>query len=913
MKSPVAIPVSFALAVSFAAGSARAASNDNNIEWSGVSHVSFQDRRPLCPVNGEAFSVYFQVYKFDITSARVRLNYGGGSWHNAVYSHDRGPYAVWRADLPATASGAVFNYYIELTDGTDTDYYSASGMSDNSPVDGGFVIDYNTYPHAPVGATVVTGGTIFKVWAPTATQAWVRGEFNGWGTGNPMTKYGGYFVALVNGASAGQQYKYFFNPGGIWKSDPRGRRLNPSDNYNTYIVNPLTFNWTDSSFQTPAFEDMIIYELHVGTFSGRNDPVASGAIPGTFLDVAAHASHLAELGINMVELCPITEFPTDFSGGYNPVTQFAPEWKLGTPDNLRSMVNTLHAHGIGVMLDVVWNHYSPSDNFMWQFDGGQIYFDTPAVETPWGSQADFDRLEVREYFIHSGMQWLYEYHMDGFRFDGTDYMNMYQGTGWNVMQWINDVMDNRWVDKLADAEQLPDDSWVTRPTSLGGAGFDSQWHDAFVDNLRQEIIDAAVGNPEMFKIQNIINGSGPYMTNVNVTNYLELHDEAWASSGGQRFVKTIDTTFPHDDQWAKGRTKLGQGIVFCAPGIPAILQGTEWLEDTNFGGGNAGGADRIDWSKKVTYAKIFRYYKDLIAVRKSNGALRANAGHQVFHVNDGGNVIAFRRWDLSGNEIVIVANFSNSNYPSYQIGVPHGGTWYELINSQAAGYDGNGWHNGGGIVTSSADYDGFNDSLLLKIPMMGLIVLRYNHPPNGFLDADGDLYNDVSDNCSSVYNPDQADCDGDGVGDACDPDAVVILDHPDSVTVNEGEPAFFYVIASGPGLTYQWRRNGVNISGATASSYYVIPATAADNGAVYDVVVSRGCHSASSEPAVLTVNVSCHPCDTNCNGTVNPFDIQPLVELLGGATPCSPCAGDANLDGTVNPFDINEFLNCLGG
>ncbi|MHC4236639.1 MAG: hypothetical protein ACYSUQ_16110 [Planctomycetota bacterium] len=155
------------------------------------------------------------------------------------------------------------------------------------------------------------------------------------------------------------------------------------------------------------------------------------------------------------------------------------------------------------------------------------------------------------------------------------------------MQRFNDEIDARWVDKIAIAEQLPDDSWVTRPTNLGGAGFDSQWYDAFVDNLRQEIFDAALGNPEMWRISNIINGGGTYLSNTNVANYLELHDEAWPDSGGQRMVKSIDTTFPHDDIYAKGRTKLGQGVVMFAPGIPMILQGTEWLEDTGFGGGTS--------------------------------------------------------------------------------------------------------------------------------------------------------------------------------------------------------------------------------------------------------------------------------------------------------------------------------------
>ena len=115
----------------------------------------------------------------------------------------------------------------------------------------------------------------------------------------------------------------------------------------------------------------------------------------------------------------------------------------------------------------------------------------------------------------------------------------------------------------------------------------------------------------MWKIRNIINGGGQYLEGRYVTNYLELHDEAWPSSGGQRIVKTIDTTFPHDDVWAKGRVKLAQGVVMTAPGIPAMLMGSEWLEDTDFG---TDSGNRIDWSKKTTYAPIFAYFSDLITL-----------------------------------------------------------------------------------------------------------------------------------------------------------------------------------------------------------------------------------------------------------------------------------------------------------
>jgi 1,4-alpha-glucan branching enzyme len=386
------------------------------------------------------------------------------------------------------------------------------------------------------------------------------------------------------------------------------------------------------------------------------------------------------------------------------------------------MVDALHQQGIAVLLDIVWNHFSYTDNFLWNYDGTQIYFDNPAIGTPWGDQADFDRADVRDYFANSGLYWLEDFKIDGFRMDATSYMNIYpqNASGWSLMQRLNDEMDNRWIDKIAIAEQLPDNSWITRPASLGGAGFDSQYHDQFTDRLRDEIFDAAFGNPEMWKIRNILNGSGDYLQGRHVVNYFELHDEAWPSSGGQRIVKTIDPTVPHDDMWAKGRVKLAQGVVLTAPGIPAILMGTEWLEDTDFG---TDSGNRIDWSKKTTYAEIFQYFQDLISLRRQNSALRADAGHQVFHLNESANVIAWQRWSSAGDVLVLCANFSNTDYTDYRIGLPQPGDWLEVLNSQADEYDGSGLTNPGEITAEAFPYNGFDQSAVFLVPKMGFMVL----------------------------------------------------------------------------------------------------------------------------------------------------------------------------------------------
>ena len=712
-----AVRLGFALLLS--ATAAFAASPDGNVEWSGLSHLPDLDTRPLCPLDGEAFLARFQAYANDLTAARLHFDDGAVTWVDAAVVGERGPYAIWEAQVPATASDAL-SYWFELGDGADVDYLSASGVSDAEPTDGGFAVDFVTLSHAPIGATPATGGVVFKVWSPERSVCHVRGEFNGWSTADPMTKVGEHFVRFVPSAAAGDEYKYYFQDS-HWNGDARARSMNPGSSNNSIVVDPLAYDWQVEDFAVPAIEELVIYQLHVGTFSGRNDPHGAAPFPARFADVAARVDHLAELGINAVMLNPITEFPGDHSAGYNPISAWATEWIYGSPDDFKQLVDALHAQGIAVLLDIVWNHFSTNDNYLWYYDGTQIYFDDPAVDTPWGSQADFDSDAVRDYFLGSARMWLGEYRVDGFRMDATSYMNVppQEGSGWSLMQVLNDEMDGRWADKIAIAEQLPDNAWVTRPTALGGAGFDSQYHDAFTDRLREELFDAASGDPEMWKIANIVNGSGEYLEHARVTNYLELHDEAWPSSGGQRIVKSIDTSFPHDDEWARGRVKLAQGLVFTAPGVPAMLMGGEWLEDTNFG---TDYENRIDWLKKTTYSGDFAFFRDLIGLRRSLPALRADAALAVFHQNESGNVIAFRRGG-GDEQAVVIASFANSDYGSYRVGLPAAGDWEELLNSQSAAYDGNGLDNPGVLTADAIAADGFAQSIEIALPRMGLVVL----------------------------------------------------------------------------------------------------------------------------------------------------------------------------------------------
>lgn len=728
MRSRTALAPTLTLALALAfPGIIHAASADGNIEWGGISHYAWQDRRPVCPVSGETFQVRFQTYRNDLTSAALRVSAGTSvTTVPATRIGTRGPYDLWAAQAPATTSNTE-SYWIQVTDGALTNYLSRNGLTNTVPVDGGFVIDFTTFDHAPPGATLVNGGgAVFKVWAPNVATAFVRGEFNAWGT-LAMTRVGEYFTARALNVVDRSQYKFYFptrTADGGYAPDPYARAFNSPSSYNSIVENPFRFNWTDTSYTTPAIEKLVIYQLHIGTFAGLNDPAGAAPNPSRYIDVTARVAHLKSLGVNAVQLCPVNEFPGDFSAGYNPVTHYAPEWKYGTPDEFKAMVNALHRNGIAVLLDIVWNHISPTDNFMWNYDGTQSWFDTPDVSTPWGSQQAFGRTGVNDHLAHNSHYWLSEFHLDGFRMDATAFMTpgSHSLSGWQVMQRLNNEKNQRWADKITIAEQLPSDAIYSTPTSLGGAGFDTQYSMQFRDNIRNAIFAAAFGDPDMNSVRTALLGAGPWLSGTHAYHYVQLHDEAWPSTGGQRLVKTIDPTAPHDDPWARGRTMIALGLTLTSAGVPAFLQGDEWMESNPFNPA-PDGSGRIDWSRKTAPvgAGALAFYQRLIGFRTTLSPLFANSATHVFHVNEAGNVIGFRRTDASGNAMVIVANFSNTDYPVYQIGMPQGGAWTEIVNSQNPLYGGSGPVNGTFTATGGA-YDGFTQSVTIALPKMTFAV-----------------------------------------------------------------------------------------------------------------------------------------------------------------------------------------------
>ena len=744
----------------FASASVFAAQNDNNVEWFGVfSDETF--RAPRSPGRNENFAVDLRVFRGDITGAKVRTWDGSERKFNMFWVRSDGPHDIWRANVAGSASDALF-YRFEITDGTDTDYYNRLGMTGGEPSSGDFLVNTTPLGRFPLGATVEGTGVIFRVWAPNTTNASVAGQFNNWSTtSHPLTNIAGVWQTHVATARAGHEYQFVFQNGGVhWRTDPRSRaQVNSVDNS---IVASTNFPWADHLWQAPAWQDMVLYELHVGTFSGEGDAV--GHHPGRFRDVAeAHLDHLVELGVNAIELMPLTEFAGDLSWGYNPAFQFAPESAYGGPDNLKYLVNRCHQAGLAVIVDVVFNHMGASDlsGNLLNYDGEEIYFyppGSPYRESPWGPRPDYGRREVREYICDAIRAWIQEYHVDGFRLDGTDFVKVNED-GWRVLQDIAHTVDTASSGRgVVIAEQLPNDNAVTQSIDQGGAGAGAQWNDAFHDSLRAAIESAAFGDPNMSALVNGMNHFG--FGGARAVNYIESHDEV-AVHG--RVVKAADSSNPHS-VWAYGRGKVAYGLTMFTAGLPMILQGQEFMEDRPFGDTTA---NRIQWLYQNTYADYALACRDMTWLRRRSTALRGDASQNVFHVDEQNNVVAWHRWNQTGDDLVIVASLANSVLENYCLGLPLGGVWLELYNSDAAAYGGENRGNSGQVTANGGARDGLPASVCITLPRMGLVV--FGRQPLSFVPVDADL-DGIPDSWEKILglNPNdpadaEADFDGDGV------------------------------------------------------------------------------------------------------------------------------------------------------
>ncbi len=539
-------------------------------------------------------------------------------------------------------------------------------------------------------------GVAFRVWAPHADAVFVTGSFNQWSPdAHPMTREAeGYWYADITTATIGCEYRYRIMNGDqqLLRIDPYARQVTSTVG-NAVVYDP-GFDWEGDDFHLPAVNELVLYEMHLGTFHDKEDGKSD-----KFGEAVQKLDHLQRLGVNVIEVMPLAQFAGNLSWGYNPSCIFAVETNYGGPTGFKRFVKEVHRAGFGVILDVVYNHFGPTDLDLWQFDGwsengqGGIYFYNDwHAETPWGStRPDYGRKEVRQFIRDNAMMWLEEYHVDGLRLDMTLFMHNVRGNGdpggdlpdgWSVVQWINRELQQNYPGRITIAEDLQNDDRITKPTDQGGAGFTAQWGARFVHPIRASVTTPNDEQRSLDSVRMAIEGrynGNPFQRVI----YSESHDEV--ANGKSRVASEIDPD--HPDSWAaQKRTTLAAALMFTAPGIPMLFQGQEFLEDGWFQD-----SVPLDWHKSEEFVGLVRMYRDLIQLRLNRlGTTRGltGSGLNTFHQNQAENIIAYHRWHQGGpgDDVIVVVNLSHLAHENYQLGFPSPGTWRLRINSDWNGY-----------------------------------------------------------------------------------------------------------------------------------------------------------------------------------------------------------------------------------
>ncbi len=545
-----------------------------------------------------------------------------------------------------------------------------------------------------LGVTLHGNKAEFRVWAPFAKAVSISGTFTPDGPLSMESEEDGYWSLGVQDVEPGQQYQYLVTTQDgrvLERNDPRARAITSSDNGFSVIVDN-EFDWGEAVFAPLTNNQQVIYELHVGTF---NRPDA--ATPGTFATAIEKLDYLKDLGITTIELMPVTSMAYSNGWGYAPNYIFSVESMLGGRHGLMSFVKACHEKGIGVILDVVYNHFY-GDTDLWQFDGwsennrGGIYFYNDARgDTPWGGRPDYGRPEVRQFILDNITMWLTEYRLDGLRVDSTIYMRNTEGRdndpahdipdAWYLLQDIVELAHKINPQALMIAEDCANSAFITKPRSENGCGFNAQWELGFPHVLRDGLGLTPGITPNLaglrYELEHHYNGDA-----FEKVIFSDSHDTAANGS-----VRLNDAVTPENPTSLAARQKslLASAITLTSPGIPMLLQGAEFLQGGAFNDWQA-----LEWNHFKHHAGFTEAHKHLIALRRNlygNTAGLAGQFTEIIHQDDNNHVITYCRWsEQPGSEIIIVANFSDSEFSDYQLYLPKAGIWQILFNSTWRGY-----------------------------------------------------------------------------------------------------------------------------------------------------------------------------------------------------------------------------------
>jgi len=586
-------------------------------------------------------------------------------------------------------------------------------------------------------------GVLFAVWAPNAERVSVVGNFNRWdGRRHPMrVRQNGVWELFIPDLGPGALYKYEIRNRGtgavFLKSDPFGRAFEHRPQTASIVVPMSPYVWGDRDWLKQRGQrdwqhlPMSIYEVHLGSW--RRGP--EGETLGYRALAVALADYVAELGFSHIELLPITEHPFDPSWGYQTTGYFAPTSRFGSPDDFRFFVDYCHQRGIGVLLDWVPAHFPKDAHGLARFDGTALFeHEDPrrGEHLDWATLIfNFGRNEVKSFLISSALFWLKEYHIDGLRVDAVASMLYldYSRTDWvpnkyggrenleaiDFLRELNIVVHGDAPGALIAAEESTAWPLVTRPTYLGGLGFDLKWNMGWMNDTLEYISEDPI--------------------------HRRYHHDRLTFSMLYAFTENYVLPFSHDevvhgkrsmlhkmpgDEWQKfANVRVLYTYLFTHPGKKLLFMGTEFAQ-----GHEWDSAGVLDWwvLRYPVHAGVQRLVKDLNRLYHSSPELFAHEfewqGFEWIDCHDAmQSILSFVR--KAGEKFfVVVVNLTPVSRPAYRIGLPAPGRYEELLNSDSEFYGGSNLGNGGErLVAEPIPWMGRPWSLSLLLPPLAGIIL----------------------------------------------------------------------------------------------------------------------------------------------------------------------------------------------
>lgn len=639
-----------------------------------------------------------------------------------------------------------------------------------------------------MGAHLVGGGATLRVWAPGAAAVYVVlhgfdvNSSAGWkkNDGDLLVRdAAGYWTGFFPGVTDGAQYRFWVvGAGGEgFKRDPCARELvmNGYPDCNCIVRDVDAYPWQDADFRPPAFNDLVIYQFHVGVFFAE-DANGRDMRPGRvskFLDVVDRIKYFTDLGVNAIMPLPFGEFQGENSLGYNGTDLFSPEMDYavaaidldpylaevngllkekncpplttaqltGQINQLKALIDLCHLYGIAVISDVVYNHAGGG------FDDQSIhFFDRPASTDnndsiyflrdghAGGLVFAFWKQEVRQFLIDNGKMWLGEYHLDGLRYDQVTVMD--EHGGWFFCQDLAGTLRFEKPDAVQIAEYWANERWRGVVSPPDGMGFDVGYNDGLRDKLRGAVAQAAGGSGAAVDLDGLRDALYPppgFPAARRVFQCIENHDlidDSHTGNDRQPRIAALADSTDSRSWYARSRSRVATGLLLTAPGVPMIFMGQEFLEDKHWSDNPHRSELMIWWAGLEGADKHMsdhhRFTRDLIWLRRKHPALRGDAIN-VFHVRNDNRVIAFHRWLPGiGRDVVVVASLNENtfyNY-SYQLGFPGGGHWNEVFNSDV--YDN--WFNSGaqgnpgGITAAGPGMNSLSNSVGITLPANSILV-----------------------------------------------------------------------------------------------------------------------------------------------------------------------------------------------